>query len=288
MIFDHENRTISFRQSWLDTAFRCPERGRQAIVRPEWDELEGDSALAGTAAHAAIERVINGGSIEEIASYAAEFLDAYDFDNPGVAWKSFDGGIDELYHHATTCAQAWADDLAHQFDWQGARSEVTFKVPVETYRGWTIVLTGTIDLVPPIPELDDWKTSARPYKQYEKQKFAIQPTIYGTVAVKGGLHSDDIEPVDYRWPLTFRYGVMIRGAKKAKGQVVEVIRTEAHAAWAMHRIRQWIDLALDFGLDKPWPTTEENYLCSQKWCPWFSICRGAFVTRDLDLWRPAA
>lgn len=268
-----DNGDIWLRQSWLDTATTCPERGRLAMVKPEWDEITSDSALCGTAAHYAIEQVVRKQPTDMIGEYAHTFVMNYADPVKFTAYHS----LAEVAEAAASCAEAWRDELMHKFPIDGAKSEVTFKLPWFRHSsGRNVGITGTVDLVPNIPLLVDWKTSGRPYKQWEKQRFAVQPTIYALAAVKGGLQSD----VVFEWPVRFQYGIMLRaGARKpATTQIVEVFRTEAHVQWVKHRANQMIDMAFSFGTDKHWPMVDDkNFLCSKKWCPWWSCCRGAFI-----------
>lgn len=276
MVFDDEGN-ISIRQSWLDTAFRCPERGRQAIIRPDWDSLSSDSAIIGTATHAGIEARIGGadpyGAIN--VSLAAETAG-------GVKWTKYTT-MAELHDNAVRCYRAWEKSILPRLEdfagfslLDGARTEVQFKVPLYTHRdGRTVSITGTVDFVPNSPVLWDWKTASAKFRHHEKQKYAIQPTIYSLAAIKGGLDSEDHPKVNYVWPMTFVYGIAVRGAQKAVPQVMAVRRTEEHALHAIERIKGLVDLALDYGLDKRWPMNDDHFLCSQTWCPWWSVCKGA-------------
>lgn len=289
MIIDRENRTILFRQSWLDTAFRCPEEARYAIVKPEYDQVSSDEAIIGTGAHKGIEAVIDGTATPAEIGYHAEAEVRRVVAEEGIKWTKRTR-IEEVIDYAVRCAEAWVRDLMPNpiFNLNGARTEQTFKVFLCEYRGWKLYLTGTIDVVPPVNELADWKTSSSEYKQHEKQRWAIQPTIYTLAAVKGGLQTDGW-PVEYRWPMLFHYGVMVKRVGPCRGQVVTVMRTEAHAAWAERRIKTFVDLFLDFGLDKSWPQVDEkNYLCSPTWCAWYSLCRGTEITPAMDRWSAAA
>ncbi len=45
--------SVRVRQSWINDAMMCNERGRQAIVRPEWSK-PNDATILGTAVHAGI------------------------------------------------------------------------------------------------------------------------------------------------------------------------------------------------------------------------------------------
>lgn len=269
MIIDNETNSIWFRQSWLDTAFRCPERGRQAIVKPEWDEMTSDSALIGTAVHHGIEQFLHGNiaSPTGIAGEAESFLDTFTDD---IKWTKYDTQSD-LKRQADVCAQGWVNDILPNLpNLDEARPEVTFKIPLWSQHGYTIGITGTIDLIAD-GQLWDWKTSARAYNARDKQKYAIQPTIYAMAALNSDLVSADSFPMD------FTYGIMIRGSKP-KGQILKVTRHIGHADFATKRMMQLVDLFQFYGLDKTWPMNDEHFLCSATWCPWYSICRGAHIS----------
>jgi hypothetical protein len=265
MIFDTDGN-IWIRQSWLDTAMRCAERGRLATVAPEWDSMDSDSALIGTGAHYGIEQSINLGVYGEIGEIAHNWIMAYDRE---IKWTKY-RTLAELADQSAQCAIAWRDGIMPHVDLEGATTEVPFRMVIFTLPdGRTVGITGTIDLVGHEPW--DWKTAARAYNQREKQRHAIQPTIYCEALVKGGLQTE----MEWRYPLDFNYGVMIRGAKSAKPQIVTVTRTQAHFSFAADRIRTYVDLALNFGLQKPWPRDDDHFLCNPTWCPWWSICKGA-------------
>ena len=264
---------IWFRQSWLDTAFRCPERGRQAIVKPEWDEMTSDSALIGTAVHHGIEQFLHGnvGSPTQIAGEAEGFLSGYTDD---IKWTKYEQ-FGDLVDQATVCAQGWVNDiLPHLPNLDDARPEVNFKIPLWSQHGYTIGITGTIDLVAD-NQLWDWKTSARVYNARDKQKHAIQPTIYAMAA----LNSDLVTATSF--PIDFTYGVMIRGSKP-KGQILKVTRFQGHADFATKRMMQLVDMYHFYGLDKTWPMNDDHFLCNSTWCPWWSICKGTHLSAAHD------
>jgi PD-(D/E)XK nuclease superfamily len=284
MKFDDEGN-IWLRQSWLDTAMRCAERGRFAIIKPEWDAMTSDSAAIGTAAHAGIEAHINIenslGDETLIAPIEAIRIALNEELALGVKWTKYETP-QQLFDNARRCYEAWVEGILPVFSdmglIQGARTEVEFKVVLFTLPdGRTVGITGTADLAPAVPVLGDWKTAAREYRAREKQKYAIQPTVYSHAAVLGAMRDD----IEYRYPMTFHYGILVRGDRKAKPQIVTVTRTAAHAEFAIERIKQYVDLALNFTLDRSWPRTDEgNFLCSQTWCPWWQICKGAHAVND--------
>lgn len=135
-----------------------------------------------------------------------------------------------------------------------------------------IHLTGTIDCVAKT-QVWDWKTSGSKYKQWEKQRTAVQPTVYGWAAAQLGFLD---------MPVDFTFAVLLRGSEDH--QLVPVHRTERHMAWLFRLVQPLIDLGLtaEFGTDTPWPLNDTHFLCSEKWCPWWSICKGAdLVPSDL-------
>lgn len=284
MLIDHETRTLSFRQSWLDGAFRCPEEARFNIVNPELATVTSDEAIIGTGAHWGIEQVIDGNiDASEIEDAVAYFFT--DVNQEEFRFVKRDS-LAEVVDYAQRCARAWVKDIMPHAPLEGALTEQSFDVLVGEYRDWNVRIKGTVDLAPASPELWDWKTSGRDYKQKEKQKWAIQPTIYGAAAVLGGIRDD----VDYQWPINFTYGVMVKLVKQCRGQMITVQRTEAHWEWAKKRIHSFVDLFLDFGLEKSWPLVEEsNWLCSATWCDFYHLCRGAYLHDGEDLfgWKAA-
>ena len=90
---------------------------------------------------------------------------------------------------------------------EGGLVEVDFAVPLFESRDRTVGIKGTIDYAAPDGTLYDWKTTSKKYDQRDKQKAAIQPTVYATAAMHGALPSE----YRYEYPIRFHYGVMVRG-----------------------------------------------------------------------------
>lgn len=277
MIFD-TNGDILIHQSWLDDANRCPERGRLGIMKPEWDG-PSDATTLGTGAHAAVEGVLNGLSHSEARKLIAPAIDE-ELASPNMRWNKYENRA-ELIHRAQLCFDVWHKEIRPQLPTPGS-PEVKFKVELfELPDGRKVFIEGTIDYVPhETNALWDWKFPGRDYKVEEKQKFAIQPTIYGLAAVKGGLAS--VTDFEFHWPLPFTYGIGVTLATKARAQTFTVWRTQAHANFAIERIKGFVDLALNFTLERPWPRNDDHFLCSDKWCPWWAICKGAHLTWQHD------
>jgi len=250
---------IRVRQSWVNDAIMCNERGRQGIIRPEWSQ-PNDATILGTAVHAGIASVLMG-----------------DADGNAVAHQTLNELLAEPFMRTK-----YSDEQLHDFvielmsEWKhGLRPHVDEVVGVEQEFEFVldefddihlghirIVGTGTIDLVTKT-SLWDWKTAGRKYNAKEKQSQAIQPTMYSAASVAMGWLT---------YPVTFNYGVLVRGGK---AQLLPVFRNESHTEWLRDMVRPLVMTALSLGTDTPWVKNDTHYLCSQTWCSWWSICKGS-------------
>ena len=288
MIIDPDQKTIKIRQSWLDTATRCPEEGRLAVLNPDLG-VTTDEAVLGTGAHWAIEQVIEGNLDPADIAHGVEYFFHHVNEEEYRFVKR--ASLDEIIAVSSNCADAWVRDIMPHVPLDGAVCEHHFDVQIDEVAvppgkeipegDWAIHITGTADLAPKVDsELWDWKTSGRSYSQKDKQKWAVQPTIYAAAAVLGGFPDD----VTYTWPTTFKYGVMVKLAKTARGEITTVQRTQNHWDWVHRKIKSFVDLAIHFGFNRPWPMIDEkNFLCSATWCDFYSSCRGASIPTSDDL-----
>lgn len=268
---------IWFRQSWLDTAMRCNERGRLSLVKPEFALATSDAALIGTAAHAAIAEVLNNelGAAHIGDSARAHALSLCETEE--VYWTKWTLP-GQLADHARRCAMAWASTICPHVA-PGGLVEHEFRIPLFEVAGRTVGITGTVDYAAPDGTLYDWKTASKKYNQREKQRAAIQPTVYAVAAMHGALGE-----LPYQYPIRFHYGVMVRGEAAATTQIIDVMRTHAHESWLIDHLRTYVDLADGLGVMRPWPRYEDHYLCNATWCPWWSICKGARLSPGQDTW----
>jgi hypothetical protein len=284
MLLD-EDGNIWFRQSWLETANRCNERGRLAIVHPEFDEPINDAALIGTATHHEIacdlREEIAGTEPGELAHIEAMRL----CETKPVKWTKWTLPT-QLAEHAARCAVAWTRDIKPLVP-RGGQVEVDFTVPLFTThdhlakRDRVVGLKGTIDYADPDGVLWDWKTGSKKYEQRARQRTGVQPTTYATAAMHGGLGD-----YAYRYPILFKFGVMVRGDSYATTQIVPVQRTRSHELWLTDQLRSYVNMIVALGTTKPWIRNEDHFLCSSTWCPFWSICKGARLTDAEDTWRP--
>ncbi len=260
---DHTVASMYVRQSWLKDATMCPEKGRRAIISPDWNTPNELTAF-GTAVHAAAEAKLLGS-----ATNRAQMLDAAleafrELDTDTLRWVKYQRH--ELLPLFDLAVDAWLTDVYPSVDGDilGVEHNFTYEIGRFEHNGVTVILygTGTIDLVTST-QLWDWKTSTRRYKPAEKQKQDIQSTMYGGAAVAAGWAE---------WPLTFNFGVMIRG--KNEGQIVPVDRDASHFEWLRRTSMAFARQYLNNTTDVEWPMNDTHYLCSDTWCPFWSVCRG--------------
>lgn len=272
MIIDGTN--IYVRQSWLGDALMCLERGRNYIVKPEW-RTGSDATVLGTAVHAAIESVLGG-----TAFYLYEMVDAFkaalvsESQNTVFNWTSM-SSFSEMENYGVAMCGSWYENIQPQVPRDGL-IEHKFLVPLCEVDGYTVHMTGTMDYIVPNDGIWDWKTSARKYNQWEKQRHNVQSSFYALAAVKTGLMSET--------PVSFKFGVMTRSLK-SDGQVVAVQRAASHLSWIETQTRNVVASALRMGTDNPWPQVDQHNLCSSKWCPYWSICKGAHVSEHEHTWK---
>lgn len=255
---------ISIRQSWLSNARDCLEKGRQLLTI---DSISSDLAAIGTAVHAGAEVACRDGQASgvDVMDAAVEEWRRIVAEEP-IRWTKHT----EITGRAEVAALAmsWHRNL-RQHVTSPRFVEEEFAVQFDEFthgdRPVRIHLTGTIDLVQ-FDAIWDWKTSSRRWAAHEKQSESIQASIYSAAAVANGWLT---------YPLTFSFGVLLRGTDKA--QVVEVQRTAAHTEWLRQQIRSTVRMALTVGTDVPWPVNDTGGLCSPMWCEAWSNCKGAYL-----------
>lgn len=259
---DDASMTVYLRQSWINDALNCQERGRRMIVEPEL-RTTSDSAAIGTAVHAGIESAINGHDpLLSIAESLGQMLEE------GMT-MTLNMSRGQMLTEAIRMFDMWVRDIRPKIG-QPLHTEYTFDVEWFTTqvldRKVNVRLKGTIDLIT-TTGLWDWKTAGRKYQAREKQNTAIQPTVYAIAGTKLGF---------FEWPVTFNYGLMVRG--KDDTQILSVHRTRNHEVWLARVVEPLIRQAIGLGTDMTWPINDSHALCSQKWCPWWTSCKGSALT----------
>lgn len=271
MRFDQEENKIWVRQSWLNDVMICPERARLGVMYPEF-RIGSDATHIGTAVHKGIESVLAGGSADDGVRSASAELERLIVEEPFRVNST--NGVGEMREHVTNLVQSWTTGILPEVE-LGGLIEKSFGVPLFILEDHPdkpeVWLGGTMDYVQPNGIVWDWKTSARKYSQTEKQKQSIQATAY-VLAV----HAMGMGPL----PTVFKYGVVTRTTNSV-AQVVTVNRTAGHVDWFKHQVYTTVAPLVTVGNDRNWPANDQHNLCSEKWCPYWSICKGSRIS-DFD------
>ena len=269
MKVDEENKRVFVRQSWLKDMLLCPERSRLSVVKSEF-KTNNDSAVIGTSVHAGIEAVLTKKcSLSEIGEFSLQAFKV--FEAEGIKHTNVDPS--SWHSHVVNLSDAWARDIYPKVP-QGGSSEVKFSVPTGSYvNDYELWFEGTMDYLHE-DGIWDWKTAARKYSLNEKQSQDVQSSIYTFAGTKLGVLNDCS---------SFNFGVMIR-VRDAYGQIITVNRTKAHTDFvikqAMSAVAYGFAMTNGTGIptDNRWLINDQHYLCSERWCPWWSVCKGAHIS----------
>ena len=273
MRIDEETKRVYVRQSWLGDSMLCQERGRRMMVSPEF-RTTNDSAAMGTAVHAGIEAVMR------------EVIDPKDAHHVSV--KKLDQLRDEGIKVTNTDPSTWEDLVRSMTNaWVsgiypevplGGVSERKFEYNSgAVVGGYELWFEGTMDYSHE-SGLWDWKTAARKYSLLEKQTQSIQASVYAG-------HALSECRVDEDGTVSFTFGVMIR-TMKGDSQLVRIKRNSAHVMWVTEQAKTLVGSALalrsqDGSWNRSWLKNDQHFLCSDRWCPWWSVCKGVFI-QDTD------
>lgn len=260
---------VYFRQSWVNTWLMCGERGRRDML--DHDGGDNEFSCLGTAFHAGVEAALTGDAQTpmDVANVALEKLVELE---PLFEYN-------ELNH--AECAQHllnWSRQLRHTVEFKELYAddrrqiEFPFAIHVATHPvlGVEQWWEGTIDAVSLNQSyVVDWKTSSRQYQRWERQRWAVQPTFYGE-AVRRLLGFDSV--------IDFRYLVFERSKRTQFAQSVQVWRGPEHTRWVASML--WKPFEDRFAAD--WPLNDQHALCSEKWCPYWAECKGAYIAPDFQ------
>lgn len=263
MRVDHHAGVIYLRQSWLNDSIICPERSRFKLAKPE---LSGpsDATIMGTAIHYGIETILGGGNPDEMVDTVLEHWEML----KQQPYKVTNLDMDKAVAQIGGMCEAFKTQIMPEVTF-GGQVEMRFSFPLGLTIGeYDIWCEGTMDYIDPNGVVWDWKTASRPYYMKEKQSQSIQATVYCAAAV---------DRLMTKYPAEFRYGVMVR-QEKPKAQIGILRRTEEHQQWLIHNVKPVIQTALVMGTDRNWLMNDTSALCSEKWCDYWSMCKGAFVS----------
>lgn len=264
-----EGFQVELHQSFLQQYLTCPERARQDYLGLS-QRSETDSTAVGTAVHAAIEAYLGGDGVPMAEALGCEM---FNFLASDATFKWVKCKTRETAHRdIKVCFQNWLRDVYPQLG-SPLSVEEHFRLPFITLDhplgNVSVSLEGTIDYLDETT-VWDWKTSAneqsyaidynRGGKGREKQRWAIQPTVYSWAAHQLGYLP---EPVDFTW------AAMLRGPNGG----VQVLRCQRGGAdWRRLEalVRNVVKLHF-LDLDE-WPMNNTSYLCDHKYCDAWASC----------------
>jgi len=272
MRIDEETKRIFIRQSWLSDALLCTERGRRMMVSPEF-RTTNDSAVMGTAVHAGIEAIMKGTIDPKDGHYVSVARLKYIQENENVKVTNTDPSTWEDLVRSMT--NSFVSGVLPEVP-LGGKTEHKFEyfsnAMVDDYAIW---FEGTMDYIHP-SGVWDWKTAARKYSLLEKQTQSIQASIYSGYALQSGESEIDVDG-----SIPFNFGVMIRNMK-GDSQILRIKRNSAHTMWVTEQATTLVRLALAMRetngeWNRPWLKNDQHFLCSERWCPWWSVCKGVHI-----------
>lgn len=279
---------IHLRQSDIDSFRKCPEQFRQKF-HGEVEDQESDAALVGTTVHELIEHEGSGfalGKLRDAVDYAFHFYTSEidRFEDEGIAfsrakYRDDAAALKMLERHVTNWYQSTFRDHFLTLAGNGELLlEWEFDTPLmdHTFSDGTVTpiwVCGTSDVIHKGVEVWDWKTagSMMQYQPWERQRWAIQPTVYTYAAWHAKLIPDP------EW--SFKYQVFFAGDKPGDDEAIVprtigVTRDHRHVDWLRETVGSM--LALTETDLKVWPMRDDHALCSDKWCPVFAAgrCKG--------------
>lgn len=272
-----DGNRIYVRQSWLGDALMCPERARLSALHPE-TRKENDSAMMGTACHTGIEAVLRGEIIpSDIAEYSVNAFRKAETQLLIQAKRINITNTDpaKWNSHIASMADAWVRDIMPSVP-EGGETEFKFETKVGAIANdlfeYELWYEGTMDYFHRAG-IWDWKTAARKYYEAEKQTQNIQSSIYTEAAFQMDL-------IDY--PVDFNFGVMIRNASST-GQIVRIKRRFEHGQWIINQTKAIVTSILTMQKYLPserWLVNDQHFLCSDRWCPVWSMCKGSYLKSE--------
>ena len=275
MRIDEAAKRIYVRQSWLGDAMLCQERGRRMLVSPEFRKTN-DSASLGTAVHAGIEAILKGTVAPSDAHHVSVAKLHHIQETEQVNITNTDPSTwEDLVRSMTNSFVSGVLPEVPSGGLPEHKFEYFSNSLVDDYAIW---FEGTMDYFHP-SGVWDWKTAARKYSLLEKQTQSIQASIYSGYALQSGESE-----IGADGSIPFNFGVMIRNMK-GDSQILRIKRNSAHAMWVTEQATTLVRSALAMRdtngeWNRPWLKNDQHFLCSDRWCPWWSVCKGVYIQKQ--------
>ena len=193
---------LTLHQSDINNYMNCPEQfrvvhglggGRMPDADPDPIRVETDAATIGTTLHEVIERDISdpyksvagakksgrailGNLVSGYITSGVEYRTESYGDDPAAALRALDQLVESWMMSEER--EYWLQREPGSF-----ALEQSFEVPFLLNRSggriWAVNLAGTMDLLDfQENRVVDWKSGGREYQRWEKQRWALQPTVY--------------------------------------------------------------------------------------------------------------
>lgn len=271
--------TFRFRQSWINTLYKCPEQARREMLGLTVRTVN-DAMSMGTAVHAGIEALLRGHTTHDSLLKSTTVMDEIIGGSEGeFKWEQTRGRDEALnliryalmsfYKHTLPTVGTVASieqSFKVELDRRDRPEETMFRFPDPEQE--VLELTGTHDMANTDHVLWDWKTANREWQAWEPKRFYVQPTVYNyAYFVETGILP------------TFNYIVFNKNGKVTQPQVVPVTRTQEDFDWLRHQLWAVVDLyKATNGGAVAWPMLDQGWHCSPKWCPVFAAgeCKGKY------------
>lgn len=247
-----------FHQSQLGTLLQCPEKFRVEYGKPR-DDTHTDSTALGTAVHAGIEYALAEKIETGVVAPLYDALDVacHELDQlmPWTFTKYSEAKVNMLVGQAI---DTWYRDIEASIE--PLSVEHKFKKRLFSCKDYTITLEGTIDCVQD-GIITDWKTAARKYDEWERQRWSVQASTY---CFAMGID-------------LFEYAVLLHDGTS---QQFTVWREQAHYDWLTQQCIALVEL---IRADLPvWTKNDGGWWCSDRWCGNWDDCKGKSMSVD---WR---
>lgn len=240
----------------------CPEQARAVYVEGiEKDPT--DSMVCGTALHAGIEYLLHQkrAGVLDIENDIAIAHSVIENELSTLTWVKTKWPETTVYMLARQALDKFIASTLEHVDPMliEHRFEHVFHEDDER----VITMTGTIDCVTADKTIIDWKTAGRDYQRWEKQRWAVQPTVYCWAMAQ-----------EYGEMFPFQYAIYVHGQPAV--QMIGVERNEGHVEWLRAQCVQ-IARQLETNAEGPWALQDAGWWCGPKWCPKFDSCKGEHV-----------
>lgn len=294
----YDDGVLTLHQSDISHYMNCPEQfrvvnglGGGKLPDPDHESLrvETDAATVGTVLHSVIERDL-GEPYKSVSSaqkaarkILGNLVESYILNGIEYRTESFGSDPGKCLKALDLLVESWMTSEEREY-WQHRDTgsyelEKYFEVPFlqrESDVISSVKLAGTMDVFDVGQHrVVDWKSSGRAYERWEKQRWAIQPTVYTYAASVLGIqpNEDGLYQFDYR--VFVRRGVQ-------EAQSVTVWRGNGQHTWLVNIVENICKM-----IESPllmWPLRDDHALCSPKWCPIWNDCKGMWVDTENNAW----